>query len=106
VEDLYTAYAKEFGGGLNSPNNFVNISKDLVDQLYACDVKSELTPDFITYNTLSINFYNGIIVFRRGNSQPILHELVGKPDIIYRLSRLIPENLLPIVQRVRKLVKF
>ena len=106
VEDLYTAYLKEFGGGIDSPNNFVNISKDFVDQLYACDVKgSELIPDFISYNTISINFYNGIIVFRRGNLHPVVHELIGNPDIIYRLSKYVPKKLVPYAQRLKKLIK-
>ena len=105
VEDLYTAYRKEFGGGIDSPNNFVNISKDFVDQLYACNIpKSKLTPDFITYNTLSINFYNGIIVFRRGKPQPVVHELVGNPDIIYRLSKFVPKKLVPYAKRLKKLI--
>lgn len=105
VEDLHTAYNKKFGGGLNSANNFVNISKDFIDQLYACDIESELIPDFITYNTLNINFYNGIIVFRRGKPQPIIHEVVGNPDIIYRLSTLLPKSLVPFAKRVRNYIK-
>ena len=106
VEDLYTAYRKQFGGGVDNPNSFINISKDFVDQLYARDIKgTELIPDFITYNTLSINFYNGIIVFRRGDSQPIVDELIGKPDIIYRLSKMVPKKLVPYAKRIRNLIK-
>ena len=104
VEDLHTAYNKKFGGGLESTNNFVNISKDFIDQLYALYSK-DLTPDFITYNTLGISFYNSMIFFKRGNVHPIIHELVGKPDVIYRLSKLIPDSLKPIAQKVRRIIK-
>ena len=68
-------------------------------------VTTVLIPDFITYNTLNINFYNGIIVFRRGKPQPIIHEVVGNPDIIYRLSTLLPKSLVPFAKRVRNYIK-
>ena len=106
VEDLLTAYLEEFGGGVDNPQNFVNISKDFVDQLYACDAKgSQLIPDFISYNTICINFYNGIIAFKRGKPQPTVHEIVGKPDIIYRLSNFVPKKLIPYAQKIRRLLK-
>lgn len=47
IEDLHTAYWEEFGGGLQCPNNFIHISKELVDRLYADYTRGQVEPDFL-----------------------------------------------------------
>lgn len=66
VEDLHTAYWSEFGGGLDKPDSFINLSKQFIDQLNAHHSRGKVQPDFITDNTLGISFYDSVIVFERG----------------------------------------
>jgi hypothetical protein len=67
VEDLHTAYWSEYGGGLDEPSSFVNISKGFTDSLNAHHTRGELKPDFVANNTLSITFYDSVIAYQRGN---------------------------------------
>jgi hypothetical protein len=67
IEDLHTAYFDEFGGGLNNENSFINISKNLIDQLNADHSRGEVEPNLFTRTTFGISFYDSVIVFERGS---------------------------------------
>ena len=66
VEDLHTAYWPEYEGGAKRPDTFVNLCKNLVDNLNADHSRGEIASDFITKNTIGIHFYDSVIVFERG----------------------------------------
>jgi hypothetical protein len=66
VEDLHTSYFEEFGGGLENQNSFINKSKNLIDQLNADHSRGALEANFFTRNTLSMSFYDSVVVFERG----------------------------------------
>ncbi len=66
VEDLHTAYWEEYGGGLQNPRTFINVSKNFIDRLNADHSRGEIEPDFITRNTFSIAFYDSVVVLERG----------------------------------------
>lgn len=66
IEDLHTAYWVEYGGGIDNPQSFINISKHFIDQLNAGHSRGQILPDFISKNTFSISYYDSIIVFERG----------------------------------------
>jgi hypothetical protein len=66
VEDLHTAYWKEYEGGLGSPRSFIEISKHLIDELNADHSGGALTPTEFTRTTVSIHYYDSVIVFERG----------------------------------------
>jgi hypothetical protein len=67
VEDLHTAYWDEYGGGLDEPTSFVNRAKAFVDRLNADHTRGAVVPDFVTRGTFSINFYDSMIVFEKGD---------------------------------------
>ena len=67
VEDLHAAYWKEFGGGLNEPKSFINLSKDFIDLLNADHSRGEIVPNEFTRDTFSINFYDSVVVFEKGH---------------------------------------
>jgi hypothetical protein len=67
VEDLHTAYWEEYGGGVDKPDTFVNLSKKFVDQLNADHSRGALTPDYITKQTFGIHFYDSVIAFEKGD---------------------------------------
>jgi len=66
VEDLHTAYWPDFGGGLRRPGSFIELCKDLIDELNAEATGGELAPTPFTGQTISMHFYNAIAVFERG----------------------------------------
>jgi hypothetical protein len=78
VEDLHTAYWANFGGGLGSPASFIETSKNLIDELNADHVRNnELLPNDFTRSTLSMHFYDSIIVFEKGRHTEKLSLSVG-----------------------------
>ena len=66
VEDLHTAYWPAYGGGVNSPDSFINVCKHFIDQLNATYTHGELAPDLMTRDTYSISFYDSVVVFEKG----------------------------------------
>ena len=66
VEDLHTAYWPEYGGGLRRAGTFIEICKNLIDDLNADHAREQLAPSLFTRATLSMHFYDSVVVFERG----------------------------------------
>jgi SAM-dependent methyltransferase len=79
VEDLHTAYLPKYEGGLRREGSFIELCKDLIDELNATSVgtlaaRSKLkssgpiapTQTAFTRSTLSMHFYDSVVVFERG----------------------------------------
>jgi hypothetical protein len=66
VEDMHTAYWKVAEGGLREPNSFIELSKHLIDELNADHIREGLSPTEFTRSTLSMHFYDSVVVFERG----------------------------------------
>lgn len=67
IEDLHTAYWKEFGGDINDPNTFINRSKNFIDSLNAEHTRGAVKPDFIIRQTFAMSFYDSIVCFEKGD---------------------------------------
>jgi cephalosporin hydroxylase len=67
VEDLHTAYWEEYGGGLHKPESFVEFSKNLIDQLNAEHSRGLVNETEFSKTTLSMHFYDSVLVFERGS---------------------------------------
>jgi SAM-dependent methyltransferase len=66
VEDLHTAYWPEYGGGLKRENSFIELCKQLIDELNADWSRGTVAPTDFTRSTLSMHFYDSLAVFERG----------------------------------------
>ena len=66
IEDLHTAYWPEYGGGFGEPQSFIETAKGLIDELNADHARGALEPTEFTASTLSMHFYDSMIVFERG----------------------------------------
>lgn len=66
VEDLHTAYWNEWEGGLRRQGSFIETCKSLIDELNADHTQGALTPTKFTSSTLSMHFYDSVVVFQRG----------------------------------------
>ncbi|MGV3494641.1 MAG: class I SAM-dependent methyltransferase [Ramlibacter sp.] len=90
VEDLHTAYWEEYGGGLDKPESFVNISKRFVDELNADHSRGAVPKTFVSQHTLGISFYDSVIVFERGTiplkKAPRTGAEVNNPSLAKRLK--------------------
>ena len=104
VEDLHTAYFAEFGGGLDKPDTFINLSKELIDRLYAPYSSGAIEPDFFSKNTLGMSFYDSVLVFERGTIPNRCAPIIGKPDMTYRLRKLVPPALHPLAKKLKRFI--
>ena len=68
VEDLHTAYWKEYEGGLRQPQTFIEFAKSLIDELNADWTRGELHPTEFTRTTQSMHFYDSCVVFEKGRT--------------------------------------
>jgi len=67
VEDLHTAYWDEYEGGLRKPTTFIEVCKNLIDELHADHSRGALAPTEFTKGTAGIHFYDSVVVFERGS---------------------------------------
>jgi len=88
VEDLHTAYWPEYGGGLQKPGSFIEIAKDLVDELNAEHTHGALPPTEFTATTLSMHFYDSMVFFERGRHQTKNAPMMGGTSEVPRGSRI------------------
>ena len=70
VEDLHTAYWPEYGGGLRRDGTFIELCKTLIDELNAEHSRGALPPTAFTRSTMSMHFYDSVVVFERGKTPP------------------------------------
>jgi hypothetical protein len=80
IEDLHTAYWPEYQGGLRKEGSFVELSKELIDELNADWTRGELLPTDFTRSTLSMHFYDSLIVFERGSHVKKHAPRIGHPS--------------------------
>jgi SAM-dependent methyltransferase len=76
VEDLHTAYWSDFEGGLKRKESFIETCKDLIDELNADHSRGALAATEFSRTTLSMHFYDSIVVFEKGR-----HGLKNAPQI-------------------------
>jgi hypothetical protein len=78
VEDLHTAYWHEYSGGLRRLGTFIEYSKNMIDELNADHTCGALPPTDFTRSTLSMHFYDSVVVFERGRHTLKKGLLIGK----------------------------
>ena len=79
VEDLHTAYWSEFEGGLERKESFIETCKHLIDELNADHSRGALPATEFSRNTLSIHFYDSIVVFEKGRHGTKSAPQIGQP---------------------------
>ena len=63
VEDLQTAYWEEYEGGLRNKYTFIELCKNYIDELNADHTRNALPPTEFTRTTMSMHFYDSVVVF-------------------------------------------
>lgn len=70
VEDLHTAYWPEYEGGLGVRGSFMELCKDLIDELNGEHTAGKAKATGFTRSTLSMHFYDSMVVFEKGRTRP------------------------------------
>ena len=91
VEDLQTCYWEEFQGGLRREGTFIELCKTLIDELNAEHCRGTLAPTDFTTATLSMHFYDGMAVLKRGTHTRKAALEIGKKTL--RAWDLLPLRL-------------
>ncbi len=76
VEDMHTAYWERYGGGLRREGTFIELCKQLIDELNG--VHAGIATEF-THSTLSMHFYDSIVAFERGTHGVRMSIQIPKP---------------------------
>jgi hypothetical protein len=79
VEDLHTAYWEEYGGGLSREGTFIEKCKALVDELNADHSRGSVPASDFSQTTLSMHFYDSVVVFERGTYGEKHAPEIGRP---------------------------
>lgn len=79
VEDLHTAYWKEYEGGLRKSSTFIEFCKNLVDELNADHTRGALPPSDFSKSTMSMHFYDSVVAFERGTHTKKWAPQIGTP---------------------------
>jgi 23S rRNA U2552 (ribose-2'-O)-methylase RlmE/FtsJ len=76
IEDLHTAYWRNFGGGLRSKMNFFNIVRSLTDDMHSWYHQRSLKHQEISKHCRSIHIYDSIVVIEKGVMYPPVHSKI------------------------------
>lgn len=79
IEDLHTAYWEEYGGGWRKPGTFIELCKDLIDELNAEHSRGSVNETEFSKTTLSMHFYDSVAVFEKGYCGRKYAPQIGKP---------------------------
>jgi hypothetical protein len=64
---------------LRKPSTFIELCKNLIDELNADHTRGALPATEFTNSTLSMHFYDSVIVFERGTHTRKAGSMMGKP---------------------------
>ena len=97
VEDLHAAYWDEYEGGLRKPSTFIELCKNLIDELNADHTRGSLSPTEFTNSTLSMHFYDSVAVFERGTHTKKCAPKMGESvSLVEKLARRVKGKLRPV----------
>jgi len=63
---ISTPRTDEYGGGLRKPSTFIEVCKNLIDELNADHSRGALPSTEFTKTTMGMHFYDSVVVFERG----------------------------------------
>ncbi|MFJ7744708.1 hypothetical protein [Peribacillus sp. NPDC097295] len=81
IEDLHTSYWEEYGGGHGVPNNFIEYSKKMIDDLNAWYSREpQFSVNEFTTSVWSISYYDSILVIEKRPKEQPSSKMTGTPS--------------------------
>lgn len=78
-EDLHTSYWRNYGGGFNNPNSFIEYSKKLIDSINAWHSQDPRhIVDYFKKNTYAMHYYDSALVVEKKLMSPNVAEMNGE----------------------------
>jgi len=89
AEDLHTSYHPDFGGGLRRAGTFIELGKQLIDQLHAWyGPPAGLEVDYVTRTAYGLHFYDSMLVVEKGRVEAPRSEYSGAPAVAMGVAEL------------------
>lgn len=85
VEDLHTAYLKEYGGGTKAETNFFIYSRNAIDEMNRHWSLDEVVPIPCFANTRAISYYDSMVCFEKGRPPVLDAAQVGRRGVTAKL---------------------
>ena len=80
-EDLHTSYWEQYGGGLKKEGTFIELVKQLIDELHSAHTKELLSSYYFTHHTTGIHIYDSVVVFDKQDRPLPTPQRIGIPTI-------------------------
>lgn len=77
IEDLHTAYWREYGGGYRARGNFFNYVMDLVDDIHRWYHGRKLIHPTVSGNCTGIHIHDSLVVLEKGTVYQPVHSRIG-----------------------------
>ncbi len=85
VEDLHTGYLEEYGGGTDSPRNFLRYAHNAVMDMNRHWSREPIEADPRFDNTRSVSFYDSLVILEKGRPSVLKATQVGRRKMTARL---------------------
>lgn len=80
VEDVQTAYWRNWGGGYRRAGSFIELAKSVIDDMYARYHAAGAKRSFAENEIFATSFFDGIVVFEKAQRPASFHARQGKPS--------------------------
>lgn len=100
VEDLHTNYWDDYNGGYRNPSTFIELTKNLIDELNAYHTRGAVEVTEFTNSTYSMSIYDSVVILEKGRLPP-RHDLIIGRDRNGALVREVKQSV-PYVETRRK----
>jgi hypothetical protein len=81
IEDLHTAYSKEFGGGFKSPDNFFDFVRASIDDMHQWYHGTPVAHPELALLVAGLHLHDSIVVLDKAQVFPPIHSRIGKQTI-------------------------
>ena len=78
VEDLHTGFLEEYGGGPDSPRNFLHYAHEGVMQMNRHWARLPAKRNPVFDDTRSVSFYDSLVCFEKGSPRTLVADQVGR----------------------------
>jgi hypothetical protein len=87
IEDLHTAYWKNYGGGSAAPSNFFNTVRTMIDDMHAWYHENGVVHDDTAGSVTGLHVHDSIVVLDKAKVYRPVHSFVGAAENAPNLAK-------------------